>query len=103
MMKLWLSTLSALVLAGTLATSAQALPLAKSGATEPAAVQEVGYRKCWWKYGERHCRYVSGGPSVNLYIGNGRRHYRGNRYGNRYGYRGDHRGDRRGGVGIRIR
>jgi hypothetical protein len=30
-------------------------------------VEAVAYRRCWWKYGERHCRWVDGGDRIYRY------------------------------------
>jgi hypothetical protein len=30
-----------------------------------SAAQEVAYRRCWWRYGERHCRWS--GPRYRSY------------------------------------
>jgi hypothetical protein len=84
---------------GLAATSAQALPAAKSAIRENAAaatVDKIAYR-CWWRYGHRHCSYYRPyayygypydrpyyrpyygyGPAFSFYIGP---RYRG------YGYR----------------
>jgi hypothetical protein len=95
-MKRCLLALPALLIAGAFATPSTAMPAGKSS-TVVSAVQDVGYRKCAWRHGHRHCRYVDDGPSVSIQIGRDRhRHHRHNRYGDRR----DHRG---GGAEIRIR
>jgi len=95
-MKRTLLALPALLIAGAFATPSMAMPVGKPAATESAA-QEVGYRKCRWHNGHRHCRYVDDGPSVSIHLGRDRhRHHR--RYGHRH-----HDHDRRGGAEIRIR
>jgi hypothetical protein len=67
------------------ALSAPALAAPASGlkgieaATTSSLTEQVGYRRCWWRYGHRHCRWVGGyGPSINLHFGerHGHRHYR---------------------------
>jgi hypothetical protein len=42
-----------------------------------SAVEQVNYRRCWWRYGHRHCRWVGDGygygPGIGLYFGGGGR------------------------------
>jgi len=95
-MKRRLLALSALLTAGAFATPSTAMPVGKSSTVEPA-VQEVGYRKCRWHNGHRHCRYVDDGPSVSVHIGRDRHRHHGYRYGDR------HHDRRHGGAEIRIR
>jgi hypothetical protein len=65
---------------GYLATPASAAPLAsmtgaKAG-NDTSATEQIAYRRCWWRNGYRHCRWVEEygyGPGVNLYFGDGRR------------------------------
>ena len=44
------------------AVPAGAAPLVDAGvkaiATETSPVDSVAYRRCWWRHGYRHCRYV---------------------------------------------
>ena len=64
---------------GFLTAPASAAPLGsvdgvKSGTA--SAAEQVAYRRCWWRNGHRHCRWVDDGygygPGVNLYFGGGR-------------------------------
>ena len=56
--------------------------------TGTSVTEQVGYRRCWWRNGQRRCRWVddgySYGPSISLGFGSERhgqrRHYRGNHY-----------------------
>ena len=52
------------VTAGSAALAAPATP-AKPGIT--AQVEQVAYRRCWWQYGERHCRWVRDGNRIYRY------------------------------------
>ena len=42
-----------------------------------SAVEQVNYRRCWWRNGHRHCRWVGDGygygPGIGLYFGGGGR------------------------------
>jgi hypothetical protein len=66
-----------------LATPASAAPLASvTGAragNDASATEQIAYRRCWWRHGIRHCRWVEEygyGPGVNLYFRDGdRRHH----------------------------
>ena len=64
---------------GLLASSASAAPLASLDgvkADSTSATEQVADRRCWWRDGRRHCRYVESygyGPSVGVTIGDGRR------------------------------
>jgi hypothetical protein len=68
---------------GYLATPSSAAPLASvTGAragNDTSATEQIAYRRCWWRYGHRHCRWVEEygyGPGVNLYFRDGgRRHH----------------------------
>jgi hypothetical protein len=72
-----------LVLAlGVLTAPASAAPVSglkgiESG-TNASAADQVAYRRCWWRYGHRHCRWVDDGygygPSIRFRFGD--RHYR---------------------------
>jgi hypothetical protein len=100
-MKRTLLALPCLILAGAFATPSSAMPVGKPAVSE-SAVQEVGYRKCSWRHGHRHCRYVNDGPSVTIQLGRDRhRHHR--RYGKRHYNNYGHHHHRRGGAEIRIR
>jgi hypothetical protein len=84
-------TIVALVL-GVLTTPASAAPGSNLKGIEAgigtSVTEQVGYRRCWWRNGQRRCRWVddgySYGPSISLGIGSEhhgqRRHHRGNRY-----------------------
>jgi hypothetical protein len=56
--------------------------------TGTSVTEQVGYRRCWWRNGQRRCRWVGDGytygPSISLGFGSERhgqrRHYRGNHY-----------------------
>jgi hypothetical protein len=72
---------------GFLAVPASAAPLGSVGGvkvgTGVSAAEQVAYRRCWWRDGRRHCRWVEGygyGPSVGVYIGDGRRGHRHRRH-----------------------
>jgi len=71
-----------------IAMSAQAAPLSglagdtKANAGQATAVEKAAYRRCWWRYGVRHCRYYYGyydnygpaygyGPDIGLFFGGG--------------------------------
>jgi hypothetical protein len=86
---MWKSlTASGLLLAlGTFALPAAAAPLAgANGVTagiQTSAAEKAAYRRCWWRHGVRHCRWVYDdygywdngyygygyGPSVGVFIG----------------------------------
>lgn len=73
------------------ALSAPALAAPASGlkgieaTTTSSLTEQVGYRRCWWRYGQRHCRWVGGyGPSINLHFGGRNGHYRRDRRYHRY-------------------
>jgi hypothetical protein len=67
------------LLLGYLVAPVSAAPLASmTGAkNDTSATEQVNYRRCWWRNGHRHCRWVGDGygygPGVNLYFG-GRGH-----------------------------
>jgi hypothetical protein len=98
-MKRILFVLPAIVMAGAVATPGNAMPVAKSAASEASAVEQVGYRKCRWHDGHRHCRYVDDSPSVSIELG-GRKHRHGHRYGHRHGHGHGHND---GGIKLRVR
>jgi hypothetical protein len=102
-MKRILLVLPAMMMSGALATPSSAMPVAKSGVAESSAVEQIGYRKCGWHNGHKHCRYVDNSPSVSIELGGRHRH----RHGNHYGHRDDHRGHGYGhndsGVKLRVR
>jgi hypothetical protein len=79
---------------GALAMSAEAAPLSgvagnvKATAGQATAVEKAAYRRCWLRYGVRHCRWYYGyydggypyydygpvygyGPGLGLYFGGG--------------------------------
>jgi hypothetical protein len=67
---------------GYLAMPASAAPLASvTGAragNDTSATEQIAYRRCWWRNGHRHCRWVEEygyGPGVNLYFRDGGRHH----------------------------
>jgi hypothetical protein len=77
-----IATAALVVSLGYLVTPASAAPLASvSGAktgNDTSATEQIAYRRCWWRHGHRHCRWVHEygyGPGVNLYFGDGRRHH----------------------------
>ncbi len=96
-MKRILLVLPAMVMAGALATPSSAMPVAKSGASETSAVEQIGYRKCAWHNGHRHCRYVDNSPSVSIELGNRHRHRHYDRH-HDHGY-----GHNDSGVKLRVR
>jgi hypothetical protein len=101
-MKRFLLVVPAMVMAGALATPSSAMPVAKSGASDASVVEQVGYRKCRWHDGHRHCRYVDDSPSVSIEFG--KRHRHGHRYGHRHDRHHDHgHGHNDGGVRLRVR
>jgi hypothetical protein len=77
---------------GVLTTPASAAPGSNlkgiEAGTGTSVTELVGYRRCWWRNGQRRCRWIddgySYGPSINLGFGSERhgqrRHYRGNHY-----------------------
>jgi hypothetical protein len=65
------------------ASAAPANNLAGMKDRSTSAVEDVAYRRCWWRDGRRHCRYVERygyGPSIGVYIGDGRRGHRHRRH-----------------------
>ena len=68
-MKRILLVLPAMIMAGALATPSSAMPVAKSGAAKSSAVEQIGYRKCGWHNGHKHCRYIRQLPSVSIELG----------------------------------
>lgn len=73
-------------------------PVWLAGAAERSVIDNVAYRRCWWRHGYRHCRYVRGyygnyayapyydsyygygyGPSLGLYFDGGGRGWGGGR------------------------
>ena len=101
-MKYCLSAAVGAMALGLATLSAQAAPAAgattdlKAAAGAESSVDKVGYRRCWWHNGHRHCRrsggyypyygygaspyYYGYGPSFGLYFGGGRRHHHHRRY-----------------------
>src|SRR5262245_5609270 len=70
---------------GLSALTAEAAPL-NTGSSDLAAtvkqlsdVQNAAYRRCWWRYGVRHCRYVGYYPYRPYYYYDDYPYYR-------YGY-----------------
>lgn len=58
----------AAALSVTACGSALATPMTTQ--TKPgiaSGVEEVAYRRCWWQYGERHCRRVRDGNRIYRY------------------------------------
>ena len=100
-MKRIFALLPAILLTATFVQPSSALPVAKS-TVGSSAVEEVGYRKCRWHNGHRHCRWVEDGPSVILEFGGRDRHRHGhhhhnNHHNNGHDRGGDGRGDGGGG------
>jgi hypothetical protein len=101
-MKRYLAVLPALVMAGAFAaTPSTAMPVAKSTAQSSATVEKVGYRKCYWRHGHKHCRWIDDGPSVSIEFGRRHRHHHGYHYGHRRGH--GHYGHNDSGVRLRVR
>jgi hypothetical protein len=48
------------------------MPTMAAAVGAQSAAQEVAYRRCWWRYGQRHCRWSGPGPG---YRGYGYRYY----------------------------
>ena len=76
----WVASGAFALALGFLAAPASAAPLGamdgiRSG-DAASAVEQASYRRCWWRNGHRHCRWVDDGygPGVNLYFGGGRHH-----------------------------
>ena len=46
------------------------MPTTAAAVGAQSAVQDVAYRRCWWQYGQRHCRW-----SEPRYRGHGYRYY----------------------------
>jgi hypothetical protein len=107
MSKLIIRTAAAVAAVGAVAMSAQAAPLGgvagdvKATANQPTAVEKAAYRRCWWRYGARHCRWYYGyndggydygpvygyGPDIGLFFGGGGGgHFRGGHGGGRGGH-----------------
>ena len=63
MMRILVATILA-VAAGGPAFAAPTAPI-KPGITKH--VEQVAYRRCWWQYGERHCRTVRAGNRIYRY------------------------------------
>jgi len=83
-MKYCLSAAAGALVLGLATMSAQAAPAGsttglKAAAGTETSVDQVGYRRCWWHHGHRHCRYYGDrgyygyGPGINFYWG-GHRH-----------------------------
>ena len=100
-MKRFLLVLPAMMMAGALATPSSAMPVAKSGAAQTSAVEQIGYRKCGWHNGHRHCRYVDDSPSVSIELGGRHRHRHGHNNDHRRGHGYGHNDG--GGVKLRVR
>ena len=85
-------SLTSVVLAfGVLASPAVAAPASSLQSLEAAnssLTEQVGYRRCYWHRGHRHCRWVDDGyrygPSINLNIGGGHRGHRHRRHHRHY-------------------
>ena len=89
-MKYCLSAAAVALTLGVATVGAQAAPAAgtvqdmKATAGAQSSVEKAAYRRCWWRHGVRHCRWVGDdygyydngpyyyGPSVGLYFGGGR-------------------------------
>ena len=58
------STVATLALSAFVVTAAQAAPLAgvasdlKAGVSANPNIEKAAYRRCWIRYGVRHCRWV---------------------------------------------
>jgi hypothetical protein len=69
------SALALLGLSAGLSSGTQAAP--RSGAPElkadatTAAIEKAAYRRCWWRYGHRVCRWVGGPYYDDEYYGGG--------------------------------
>jgi hypothetical protein len=48
------------------------MPTMAAAVGAQSAAQEVAYRRCWWRSGQRHCRWSGPGPG---YRGYGYRYY----------------------------
>ena len=85
-------SLTSVVLAfGVLASPAVAAPASSLQSLEAAnssLTEQVGYRRCYWHRGHRHCRWVDDGylygPSINLNLGGGHRCHRHRRHHRHY-------------------
>lgn len=84
-----LVSIAAMALAfGFVTAPASAAPIGSVNGVQVAdgasIAEQVGYRKCRWHNGRKHCRWVEGygyGPSVGVHIGDGdRRGHRRDRY-----------------------
>ena len=56
---------AAVCFTGTATQAAPVGPVAaivKVAATDASPIETVDYRRCWWRYGERHCRWYGGAP-----------------------------------------
>lgn len=90
-MKYCLSAAAVAVTLGVATVGAQAAPAAsatqdmKATAGVQSSIEKAAYRRCWWRHGVRHCRFVGDsyyddgpyyyGPSVGLSFGGGRGHH----------------------------
>ena len=93
MSKLIIRAAAAAAAIGAIATSAQAAPLGGvardvgAAAGQATAVEKAAYRRCWLRYGVRHCRWYYGyydegydpyyydyGPGVGFSFGGGGGH-----------------------------
>jgi len=87
-------SLSTIVVAlAVLATPASAAPASGlkgiDAGSSGSLAEHVGYRRCWWSHGYRHCRWVGDGyynygPSFSLRFGH--RHHRHHGYYRHYRY-----------------
>lgn len=91
-MKCCLSAAAGAMALGLATVGAQAAPAAggtadlQAAAGTQSSVEKAAYRRCWWRHGVRHCRWVGDeygysypyyyGPSYGLYFGGGHRHHR---------------------------
>ena len=83
-----LGTAGAVVL-GAMGLSAQAAPVGgaandlKASAANALGLEQAAFRRCWWRHGERYCRWVGdgygdydyGGPSYDYGYGYGPGYY----------------------------
>jgi hypothetical protein len=85
MLSKWTSIGALALTLGFFAVPASAAPLGVNGVqaetSQSTTAEPVSYRRCWWRDGHRHCRWVEDtygyGPSVGIYVGpNGHRHHR---------------------------
>src|SRR5262245_2260863 len=74
MIRYWMSVAAGAGMLCVASFVAHAAPLSNAKVIGgPSAVEKVAYRRCWWRHGARHCRWVADrhvyGHGDGLYLG----------------------------------